>query len=42
MTTPRFETADERYQWLNGLVCVAQGNAAPDGVEYRVYAVLND
>jgi hypothetical protein len=42
MTAPRFETADERYQWLNGLVCVAEGNAAPDGVEYRVYAVLND
>src|SRR5215467_7500006 len=24
-TTPLFETGDERYAWLNGMVCVASG-----------------
>ncbi len=42
MTSPRFETADERYRWLNGLVCVAEGKGTADGVAYRVYAVVND
>ena len=38
-TAPRFETADERYAWLNGLFCVALGTTTPDGVEYDVYAI---
>jgi hypothetical protein len=38
-TSPRFETGDERYAWLNGLYCVALGTTTPDGVEYDVYAV---
>lgn len=42
MTAPRFETGDERYKWLNGLVCVAEGKATADGVAYRVFAVMND
>ena len=42
MTTPRFETGDERYVWLNGLVCVAEGKRMEQGVAYRVYAVVND
>ena len=42
MTAPRFETGDERYAWLNDLVCVAEGRATEDGVAYRVYAVTND
>jgi hypothetical protein len=42
MTTPRFETGDERYAWLNGLVCVAEGKRMEQGVAYRVYAVVND
>ena len=41
MTAPRFETGDERYRWLNGLVCVAEGKGTPDGVAYRVFAVEN-
>ena len=41
MTTPRFETGDERYSWLNGLVCVAEGKRTARGLSYRVYAVLN-
>lgn len=42
MTTPRFETGDERYAWLNGLVCVAKGKRTAQGVGDRVYAVVND
>jgi len=42
MTTPRFETGDERYAWLNGLVCVAEGRRTAAGVGYRVYAVTNE
>ena len=42
MTTPRFETGDDRYAWLNGLVCVAEGKRTDQGVAYRVYAVEND
>jgi len=42
MTAPRFETGDERYAWLNDLVCVGEGRSTEDGVAYRVYAVVND
>ena len=42
MTQPRFETGDERYQWLNELVCVGEGRLTEKGVAYRVYAVMND
>lgn len=42
MTTPRFETGDERYAWINDLVCVGEGRSTEDGVAYRVYAVVND
>ncbi len=42
MTTPRFETGDERYSWLNGMICVAEGKRTEQGVAYRVYAVMND
>lgn len=38
-TSPRFETGNERYTWLNGLFCVALGTTTADGVEYDVYAV---
>ena len=42
MVTPRFETGDERYAWLNGLVYVAEGKRTAEGVDYRVYSVVND
>lgn len=42
MTAPRFETGDERYAWLNELICVGEGRVTDDGVAYRVYAVVND
>ncbi len=37
--SPRFETGDDRYAWLNNLFTVAVGKTTPDGVEYDVYAV---
>ena len=42
MTTPRLETGDDRYAWLNGLVCVVEGKPVPGGVAHRIYAVVND
>ena len=41
VTSPRFETGDERYTWLNRLVCVAEGRAGAGWVEYRVYGVTS-
>ena len=39
-TTPRFETGDPRYAWLNHTVFVAEGRVLPGpGVEYKVYRV---
>ena len=37
VTQIRFETGDERYQWLNHLAAVGEGRLIPGGVEYRVY-----
>ncbi|HEX7054019.1 MAG TPA: DUF3237 domain-containing protein [Burkholderiales bacterium] len=37
--TPRFETGDPRYRWLNRLVCVATGARRRDSVELDVYEV---
>ena len=39
-TTPRFETGDPRYSWLNQAVFVGEGRMLPGlVVEYRVYRV---
>jgi hypothetical protein len=39
-TTPRFETGDERYQWLTTSLFVAEGRMIEGGgVGYRVYRV---
>ena len=38
-TTPRFETGDARYAWLNTSVFLAKGRIATDGVEYEVFRV---
>ena len=38
-TSPRFETGDPRYSWLNHALFVAEGRMAPRAVEYRVYRV---
>lgn len=39
-TTPRFETADERYAWLNELVVVGYNELSPNHIDYRMYKVL--
>jgi hypothetical protein len=39
-STPRFETGDERYQWLTQKVFLGRGRAYPGGgVEYEVFQV---
>ncbi|MEL6245891.1 MAG: DUF3237 domain-containing protein [Pseudomonadota bacterium] len=38
-TTPYFETGDERYAWLNGIVAVGVGATKPGGVRYEVHAI---
>jgi len=37
---PVFETASEKYGWLNRIVCVAVGSRTPTGPVYEVYEVL--
>ena len=39
-TNPLFETGDERYSWLNDIVCVGTGYAIEGGIAYRVYQIL--
>jgi hypothetical protein len=38
--SPRFETGDERYAWLNDALCVGFGSLDPAAVHYDVYEVL--
>lgn len=38
-TAPYFETADERYAWLNNVQGVATGESKPGAVTYEVYAL---
>jgi hypothetical protein len=37
-----FESADVRYQWLNDVVCIAEGLITDEGMEVRVYAGVNE
>jgi len=39
-TAPFFETASEKYGWLNRVVAVATGHRLPDGPVYHVFEVL--
>jgi hypothetical protein len=39
-TAPFFETASEKYGWLNRIVAVALGHRPPEGPVYRVFEVL--
>lgn len=39
-TAPFFETASEKYGWLNRVVAVGVGKFAPNWVGYTVYAIL--
>lgn len=38
-TTPRLETGDERYAWVNTTIFVAHGRITGSGVEYEVFRV---
>lgn len=38
--TPRFETSDERYAWLCGMVTVGYGEYGPGRIDHRMYCVL--
>jgi hypothetical protein len=39
-TTPMFETADERYAWLCGIVALGYNILSPNHIDYRIYRVL--
>src|SRR5262245_40945640 len=39
-TTPRFETADARYAFLNRIVAVASGDRRAEGPIYTIHEVL--
>ncbi|WP_407570347.1 DUF3237 domain-containing protein [Deinococcus altitudinis] len=39
-TTPRFETSDPRYDWLNRVVAVGHGYRGAEESGYRVYEIL--
>ena len=39
-TAPWFETAAERYDWLNRIVALATGRRPPEGPVYRIFEVL--
>lgn len=39
-TTPKFETSDERYVWLSGIVAVGYNILSPNHIDYRIYRVL--
>lgn len=39
-TTPKFETADERYTWLSEVVALGYNVLSPNHIDYRIYRVL--
>lgn len=39
-TTPMFDTADHRYDWLSQMVALGYNVFSPDHVDYRVYRAL--
>ena len=39
-TTPVFETASEKYGWLNRIISVGIGRLTPTGVAYKIYTIL--
>jgi hypothetical protein len=39
-TTPKFETADERYAWLSEVVALGYNVLSPNHIDYRIYQVL--
>jgi hypothetical protein len=39
-TTPRFETGDPRYAFLNRLLAVSSGDRRPQGPIYTIHEIL--
>lgn len=39
-TAPVFETASEKYTWLNRILAIGVGDRRPTGPMYRVYRIL--
>jgi hypothetical protein len=39
-TTPKFETADERYAWLSEVVALGYNILSRNHIDYRIYQVL--
>lgn len=37
---PTFETADERYQWLNAVQAIGQGRSEGDDIVYEMFEVV--
>jgi hypothetical protein len=36
---PTFQTGDERYLWLNTVLCVGLGRFTKTGLGYRIYEI---
>jgi hypothetical protein len=39
-TTPKLETSDERYSWLNEFVFLGYNQFSPGHIDFRIYQVL--
>jgi hypothetical protein len=39
-STPVFETASQKYDWLNRIIAVGTGRREPSGPIYEVFEVL--
>lgn len=39
-STPKFETGDERYTWINETVTVGYNEFSPGHIDYRIHKVL--
>ncbi|KQM99396.1 DUF3237 domain-containing protein [Sphingomonas sp. Leaf25] len=39
-SNPVFETASEKYAWLNGILAIGTGHRFPDGPLYSIFEVL--
>ncbi|MEE9517961.1 MAG: DUF3237 family protein [Candidatus Adiutricales bacterium] len=40
ISSARFETSSEKYNWLTRIVCVGVGAFEPGGVRYKIYEIL--
>ena len=40
-TSPRMQTGNSDYDWVNNIVCLARGKIQPGKVDYEVFRVDN-